>query len=381
MLDELLEKYGYFVARRPLVVFALVILMTFGAMQGASKLSMTGTSFSSMFPGEEEVIRTMRLASDRFGGTSSINIVVQLDPDQAGPTAIMDVRDPKVVQYADMLAANSEKVERVISVSSVADVLRDENDGILPSSKKSIITTLDSSSKAETYVSDDYAMTLVKISLGNVDEKEEQLISDLRKVIASATPPAGIKADIAGEPMIAVIFKESTGPDMARTSKYSFIGIFIIAVLLFTSIRYGAMPIISVGIGLMWAFGLMGFMGIRINSTMAGFASMVMGIGIDFAIQVVNRYRIEKDGIFNESAGKHTPEEALVKTLSSTFRPMATTTLAALIGFRAMSLGQLTIMSDLGNVMSLGVLACAFTAFMIVPSLLMITEKVEKVVR
>ena len=355
--------------------------MTFGAMQGASKLSMTGTSFSSMFPGEEEVIRTMRLASDRFGGTSSINIVVQLDPDQAGPTAIMDVRDPKVVQYADMLAANSEKVERVISVSSVADVLRDENDGILPSSKKSIITTLDSSSKAETYVSDDYAMTLVKISLGNVDEKEEQLISDLRKVIASATPPAGIKADIAGEPMIAVIFKESTGPDMARTSKYSFIGIFIIAVLLFTSIRYGAMPIISVGIGLMWAFGLMGFMGIRINSTMAGFASMVMGIGIDFAIQVVNRYRIEKDGIFNESAGKHTPEEALVKTLSSTFRPMATTTLAALIGFRAMSLGQLTIMSDLGNVMSLGVLACAFTAFMLVPSLLMITEKVEKVVR
>jgi predicted RND superfamily exporter protein len=381
MLDELLEKYGYFVARRPLVVFALVILMTFGAMQGASKLSMTGTSFSSMFPGEEEVIRTMRLASDRFGGTSSINIVIQLDPDQAGPTAIMDVRDPKVVQYADILAANSEEVERVISVSSVADVLRDENDGILPSSKKSIITTLDSSSKAETYVSDDYTMTLVKISLGNVDEKEEQLISDLRNVIASATPPAGIKADIAGEPMIAVIFKESTGPDMARTSKYSFIGIFIIAVLLFTSIRYGVMPIISVGIGLMWAFGLMGFMGIRISSTMAGFASMVMGIGIDFAIQVVNRYRIEKDGIFNESVGKHTPEEALVKTLSSTFRPMATTTLAALIGFRAMSLGQLTIMSDLGNVMSLGVLACAFTAFMLVPSLLMITEKVEKVVR
>ncbi len=381
MLDELLEKYGYFVARRPLVVFALVILMTFGAIQGASKISMTGTSFSSMFPGEEEVIRTMRLASDRFGGTSSINIVVQLDPDQAGPTAIMDVRDPKVVQYADILAANSEEVERVISVSSVADVLRDENDGILPSSKKSIITTLDSSSKAETYVSDDYTMTLVKISLGNVDEKEEQLISDLRNVIASATPPAGIKADIAGEPMIAVIFKESTGPDMARTSKYSFIGIFIIAVLLFTSIRYGVMPIISVGIGLMWAFGLMGFMGIRISSTMAGFASMVMGIGIDFAIQVVNRYRIEKDGIFNESAGKHTPEEALVKTLSSTFRPMATTTLAALIGFRAMSLGQLTMMSDLGNVMSLGVLACAFTAFMLVPSLLMITEKVEKVVR
>jgi predicted RND superfamily exporter protein len=155
----------------------------------------------------------------------------------------------------------------------------------------------------------------------------------------------------------------------------------MVAVLLFTSIRYGIMPIVSVSIGLVWAFGLMGILGIRISSTMAGFASMVMGIGIDFAIQVVNRYRQEKDGVFNEMKGRLTPEDALVRTLSNTFTPMGTTTLAALIGFRAMSLGRLTIMGDLGNVMSLGVLTCMGTALMLVPSLIIINEKIERLIR
>ena len=66
----------------------------------------------------------------------------------------------------------------------------------------------------------------------------------------------------------------------------------------------------------------------------------------------------------------------MVEPLSATFIPMSTTTLAALIGFRAMSLGKLTIMGDLGNVMSLGVLATMCTAITLVPALLIISEKI-----
>jgi hypothetical protein len=381
MGNGLLERYSRMVARHPFGILGLVILLTFGAIQAASSLSMTGTSFSNMFPKELEVIQAMSVVQDDFGGATTMNIVIHLDPEQAGPNAIMDVRDPQVIRYADILAEKSRDVENVMQVTSVADVLRSANGGKIPSSKKSIDTLIGNSASASTYVSDDYTMSLVRINLGNVDEKEEQLISDLREVIATTTPPAGIKADLAGEPMVSVIFKESTGPDMARTTKYSFIGIFMVAVLLFTSIRYGIMPIVSVSIGLVWAFGLMGILGIRISSTMAGFASMVMGIGIDFAIQVVNRYRQEKDGVFNEMKGRLTPEDALVRTLSNTFTPMGTTTLAALIGFRAMSLGRLTIMGDLGNVMSLGVLTCMGTALMLVPSLIIINEKIERLIR
>jgi len=97
---------------------------------------------------------------------------------------------------------------------------------------------------------------------------------------------------------------------------------------------------------------------------------MIMGIGIDFGIQVVNRFRQERK--------KHGIEKAMEITLSSVFIPMLITTLAALIGFRAMSLGKLTLLGDLGNMMSLGVLFCFIAAISVVPSALVISEKLKK---
>jgi hypothetical protein len=354
-------------------------MITVGAFYGASRVSMRGMSFSSMFPSDIEVKRTMKVVEDNFGGSESVNIVVHLDPEQTGYNSIMDIRDPEVLRFVDILSKKSRDVENVLQVTSIADILRNENNGILPNSKREILSLLKASQRSRSYVSEDYSTTLVKIRLGNIEGQEEVLVSDLEEIIAQTTPPSGVKAEISGSPVIYVLFKESTGPDMSRTTMYSFIGILVVAILLFASIKHGIIPIISVAIGLLWAFGLMGVLGIRISSNMAGFGSMVMGIGIDFAIQVVNRFRLEKEGLFSDNQKKK-PEEALAKALSNTFIPMSTTTLAALIGFRAMSLGKLTIMGDLGTVMSLGVLACMGTALTLVPSLLIISEKFEKVV-
>ncbi len=370
------KSYSHFAANHPFIILGMVVLLTFGAVQGASRIRMEGTAFSKMFPPELEVMKNLRVVQDDFLGTTSIIIAVEVDPDDPGPAAIVDVRDPMVMRYVAILAEKSSEVDNAISAASAADIVKAADNGIIPGSKRTIVSTLDASSDSSRYISDDYTMSLVRLSLGNVDEKEEDLIASIREVISTTTAPPGIKAGITGEPTITVVFKESTGPDMQRTSTYSFIGILIIAILLFMSIKHGVMPIISVGVGLVWAYGLMGFLGISLSSTMAGFGSMVMGIGIDFAIQVVSRYRDEIAGFFKHENGHETPEEALAFTLSAVIGPMSTTTLAALIGFRAMSLGTLKMMGDLGTVMSLGVLASMMAAITLVPSLLMISEKI-----
>lgn len=373
MLSDVLEGYGHFVARHPYLVLGLVALLTLGALQEASTLSIEETRWISMFPKDLEVIRTMHVVQDEFAGAESMNIVIELDPDQAGFNAFMDVREPKVIEYADMLARKSEKVEYVLSATSVADVLRNENGGKLPASKKTVVSLLEASPQASRYVTSDYSMTLVRVNLGDIEGKEEELMSELRAVISSTAPPAGIKADVTGDAAIAVVFREATGPDMAKTTRFSFVAIFVIAVFLFRSIKHGVIPIVSVGLGLLWAFGLMGVLGINLSANTAGFASMVIGIGIDFAIQVINRFRNEKYGVFGEEK-KMSSEDALAITLSRVIVPMGTTTLAALIGFRAMALGELTVMAELGNAMSLGVLASMATAVTLVPSLLIIGE-------
>ncbi len=368
---SVIQRYSRFAARHPFRVMGIVMLFSVVAMSGVKSVAMEPTRFTDFFPPTLEVMKTFNLVEDEFIGSRSMLIVVEQD-EEAGDAALRDMREPEVVRYVDQLAEKVKDVELVKGATSLANIVKSTN-GRIPNSKRSIENVLSSAPQSGVYITKDYSITVVRISLGDVEGREDELMNDIRNIIETTTPPPGIKAEATGDPAIAVVFKESTGPDMSRTSKYSFAGILIITIGIF-SLRHGIIPLLSIGLGLFWAFGLMGILGISISSSMAGFASMVMGIGIDFAIQVVNRFREEMAAAYD--GGMPKPEEALSKTLSNVIAPMSTTVLAALIGFRAMSLGELTIMRDLGNVMSLGVLTSMMAAITLVPSILMLIEKI-----
>ena len=133
--------------------------------------------------------------------------------------------------------------------------------------------------------------------------------------------------------------------------------------------------------GTLWAMGYVGFIGMGMSSQTSGVLSMIMGIGIDFGIQVVTRYRFELENIPglkeqhpNMDLG---PKDAMAVTLNNVTIPMLTTTLAALIGFQAMSLGKLTFLGDMGTIMSYGVAASMVAAITIVPALVIIIDTTD----
>jgi len=220
------------------------------------------------------------------------------------------------------------------------------------------------------YVSDDYTMSIIRINLAEMSgEKKEDLINGLRHIISETEKPVGLDVGLTGDPVVSEELKNQTMPTMRTTSIISLIGIFIVVCLLFLSLRQGVVSLLAIGFGVIWVYGVLGLLGMPINSTMSGGISMIMGIGIDFGIQVVNRFKQERK--------KEDVERAMKITLSNVFTPMLITTLAALIGFRAMSLGQLTLLADLGNMMSLGVLFCFIAAITVIPSVLVISERLK----
>ena len=196
--------------------------------------------------------------------------------------------------------------------------------------------------------------------------------SELDKIINELSPPPGIQTTVGGAAMEGVVMEKNIGPDMAKTSLYSLIGILVIILVLFRSIKYGFTPMTTIIFGTLWAMGYVGFIGMGMSSQTSGVLSMIMGIGIDFGIQVVTRYRFELQNIPglkerhpNMDLG---PKDAMAVTLNNVIIPMLTTTLAALIGFQAMSLGKLTFLGDMGTIMSYGVAASMVAAITIVPA-------------
>ncbi len=224
------------------------------------------------------------------------------------------------------------------------------------------------------YVSDDYTTSIIKINLAEMSEEErENFIDELNYIVSETEKPAGLNVGLTGEPIISEELKKQIMPTIQTTSMVSLIGIFIVVCSLFLSLRYGVTSLLAIGIGIIWVYGILGLLGIYINPTMSGGVSMIMGIGIDFGIQIVNRFKQERK--------QHEIEKAMEVTLLNVFTPMLITTLAALIGFRAMSLGQLTLLGDLGNMMSFGVLFCFIAAVTAIPSVLVISERLKNKIR
>jgi predicted RND superfamily exporter protein len=321
---------------------------------------------SDTLPEGIEVIEAFDILEDNFGTSATAMIAIEINPEYQDSDEPRDIRDPDVIEYVALLTDIVKSLEHVADVTSASTSLELLNGGFLPRSKREIIELTSKNYLMSQYISEDHEMTLIKIDLAD-DYDISELADETQKAISQISKPVGVVINLAGDSFADPVMEQELGPDMGRTSQFSLLGIVVILWLLFRSPRYSFTPLLVIGLGVMWTFGYLGLIGTNINSATSGVISMIMGIGIDFGIQMITRYKAEK--LIFES------KKALVNTLNAVFVPMATTTLSALIGFKAMSMGQLTIMAEFGNIMSYGITACFIAALTVIPAILMISEK------
>ena len=365
-----LERYAKFVSHHALVVLAIFFIFTIFMGYQASLMETAGTSQKDWLPEDVEVVSTYELIADQFAGSfSSSTIAVQTEPRYAKSDEIRDVRDPEVLRYVDLLAERAKLVYGVVSAESAADVIKGVNGGRIPSSLRSVKSLLEHNEQAEQlirhYISDDYSMTVVRLNLQE-DVDAHEAVEELRELI-KMDKPEGVSVDITGGPVIDVTTEELAEETMGMTSSISFALIIVILIIIFASLKHGLIPLLTIAFGLIWANGTLVLAGFNITPETSGVMAMIMGIGIDFGIQVTKRFRFE--------LRTQKREDAMVDTLKNVFYPMTITTIAAVTGFLCLGLGKLPVMKDMGTMMATGVVFCAIAALTVVPAVLVLLER------
>ncbi|MBN1456207.1 MAG: MMPL family transporter [Methanomicrobia archaeon] len=369
----LLKRFAQFVAYRRALL--LVLFLIFSLIMGfyASSTETVGMSQEDMLPADVEVIQTLELVSDQFAGAfSSATIVVEIDPGYAQSNEIRDARDPELLRYVDALAERAKLIYGILDATSAADVIKEVNGGKIPSSLRSVKSLMAQNELVEqrlgTYITDDYTLSVVRLTLlENLDS--ELLVAELREAI-QVTPPPGLTVDISGSPVEDQVMMELAAETMQTTSTISFALIIIILILLFVSIKYGLIPLLTILLGTVWTYGVLYLIGFEITPMTSGALAMIMGIGIDFGIQVTKRFLYELQ--WQER------EEAMVNTLQNVFYPMVITTVAAVTGFLCLSLGELPMMKDMGKMLAMGVTCSMIAALTVVPAILVLFERKPK---
>lgn len=143
---------------------------------------------------------------------------------------------------------------------------------------------------------------------------------------------------------------------------YAFIGIAIILLINFKSIRYALLGIVPLGVGLLLMVGGMRLIGIRFNSANIIVLPLILGVGIDSAIYIMNRYR---QG--NESPGQVAVSSAGIGVFLNA--------LTILFSFGALMVAHHQGVFSIGAVMSLGMVASVAAFLVFLPALLSLWGK------
>jgi predicted RND superfamily exporter protein len=116
-----------------------------------------------------------------------------------------------------------------------------------------------------------------------------------------------------------------------------------------------ALAVMPAILGLVWTLGLMQLFGIELNLVTILVAPMIVGLGIDDALHVLNRQR-------------ENPAD-LAGSVSGVARAVLLTTATTIIGFGSLAFADLSSLRALGITVSIGMACCAVTSLLVLPAM------------
>ena len=185
-------------------------------------------------------------------------------------------------------------------------------------------------------------------------------------------PPGLVDALQAGDPGIVVTGTNVVGRELTRIfvrdSRVAVaLGLWLVALLLwfdFRSLKLTAIALAQVVAGVLMMLGCIKLGGMRINYANAFVATMIMGVGIDYAIHLIHRLHANRGAL----------DEGVVETGKGVVLAAATN----VAGFGTLAFGNYPAMRSVGVVALIGSLTCLLTALTLVPALMSRAEDSRK---
>ncbi|MDO9325814.1 MAG: hydrophobe/amphiphile efflux-3 (HAE3) family transporter [Methanoregula sp.] len=341
MIDKIFEAIAGTINRRPALVAGLLVVVFCIALYGMTFISMqTGNEVYQDKDSKSGILNTQY--TQVFQSDSLILIIETNDP-----------LNPDVLSYIDNLEASVRQQQNIKSANGIVDLIKAANGGKLPQSKAeidSIVATIPPDVQKTAVPSN--VMTLVQIQLneGLSEKVRNGALANIQKVVSTSDPIPGTKVTVTGSPAFSKEMSTSLGKDMGMLIGGAMVLIIIVMGILFAYVRYRFMPVVLVGVGLVTSLGLMGLAGIQLNMAVVGAFPVLIGLGIDYAIQFHAR--------FDEEARKGSLDNAVFMTVTRTGPAVLYAMLATCMGFCAMFISPVPMIRSFGLVSIIGVMTC-----------------------
>lgn len=292
-------------------------------------------------------------------GSNSIILIVESD----------DVTKVDTLQYMDELLSHIQNQQFVDGASGIVSLLKGSNGGELPRSSadiKKIINAAPPEVIKKNLPSNLMTICIITLTPGLSDDRQNQVLQIIKSIVKTSRPPPGVSVTVSGEQAFNDEMENEMSSSMGSLIMAAMCLMVFAVLALFSHVRYALLPVAVVASGLVLTFGMMGLSGTPISMVVIGAFPVLIGIGIDYAIQIHSR--------LDEEIKKTSLSRAVTITITKTCPSVLIAMLATSTGFIAMLFGPIPMVGDFGITCTYGVISCYVAAIIIVPTFAMLVR-------
>lgn len=350
------ETINRVITRYPFVIGCILIVMVLIGIYGA-----TGVTMNTTIQNPDKTDHASYIYQDYRTNfqTSTTILMVQTD----------DVRNVDVLKSVIEFEQVLRQQNGVENVESVYDLVVQYNRGVVPENQDSaniLFAKIPESVLAGSMPNHQLLLIEIDPTTGMTDANQQILRETLEDLKPLANIPPGTTLTFTGNAALHKGMGTSLGNDVGKLLGSAFILMITMLVILFHHARYTLLSIISVLNGLLMTFGIMGLSNIPLSMATMGALPILLGIGVDYAIQFHSR--------LDDEVRSHPLPEALKITITKTSSALFFAMVASALGFVATQISTLPDIRQFGAVAILGLVCCYISAILIIPLAAILTN-------
>ena len=156
----------------------------------------------------------------------------------------------------------------------------------------------------------------------------------------------GFELTVTGSPLYLREINDYLKGGMA-TLGLAALAVMAVVLLLLFKVRWRLLPLAAVVVGVAWAFSLLGLLGIDLSLVTISGLPILIGLGIDFAIQIHNR--VEEEVVLDHDA------HPISTTLANLVPPLIVATITGVVAFLSLRISKVPMIRDFGVLLAVGV--------------------------
>ncbi len=199
-----------------------------------------------------------------------------------------------------------------------------------------------------------HAQMVVRL-LGNESIKDEGVTADLVSAAAKSLRFPHTQITTTGAPALLENLNNYLTGGMTTLALIA-VAIMAVILLLLFNVRWRLLPLGIVLIGVIWAFGAAGYLGIPLTIVTIAGLPVMLGIGIDYAIQM--HARIEEEVVIERAA------HPIQETSRNLGPALLVVTFDAIFAFAALHFAKVPMLRDFGLLLIIGVAAICLNSIL-----------------